>query len=517
MKILSFKYKAHKLVNYLFYLIIFVLGFFIGFTTNKINLNEIVNKVLMIDHVSALEIEYYDDSSYYTEIVNKLGSPGITEEYAYKLFEKVNNDKNLNLNFNDFSDIVIADRTTNLYQTNYYFCTSLSGSIKNPTCTGQFLYINLSTYSDNSSVGYQKNYNSTFYNDRSSAYKYYSSNSNLTGTYKDLDFSSYRVKLDVQLNTWNGYGYDYYTNQVGIIDMKQDTQIVSSHTCPNDGPFVNGYLGDTKDQCFWSYDNQLSDYLVFYYNARNYDSENVEWSNITFIKDHIYSLSFTLYGLVDSETLSSIQFSLEGNLTQEIYSTSFTKILRDSLEERTYITFAITPTEDIEMDHFFLKFKANGSYAQTVGANRLWSYKDYTGMSLEEIQIEQTDKILQDNKNLKDLITNPNINKTKTNDFWNSFEHKDFGLTQIITLPINTIKKISNGTCTPYNIQILNQTIQMPCGDTLFWNREDVQSFKIFWNLFWGGLICYGIGGLIIKDVQKAINPNNDKLEVIDL
>ena len=146
--ILKLKFKAHVLVNYIFYFLIFIVGFVIGTITKKVNINEIISKFLMIDNVSAAEYIASQDSEYYTEIIDELGTPGLTEEYAYKLFKKINNDKNLNLNFNDFQDIIIANRTINLYQKDYHYCTSFSGSIKNPTCTGQYLYINLSTYND---------------------------------------------------------------------------------------------------------------------------------------------------------------------------------------------------------------------------------------------------------------------------------------------------------------------------------------------------------------------------------
>lgn len=535
MSILKYKYKAHKFINYIFYIIVFLVGFLIGFSTEKINFNKLISQVLMIDNVSA-----YTSSSLNEEIIyNKFSSS--FENFDIEKYSEII----CYTNGSSSTDIILCWAFENgthedLYFTSTYNTTNTRGSIKGVKGHYTYLiYLNSSfdvtyTYFNNGNdvinLGWGSGYftwtnidlnpiidNSSDLTNSQKNAKKNAISSSTNSYFIPLDFEDYMVKYDAQVNTWNGYGYDYYTNQLGIIDMRKDTYILNSHTCPNDGEFVSGYNGDTNDICYWSYNNDLSDYLVFYFNARNYDSENVEWSNITFLKDHTYTLNFTLYGLVDSETLSSIQFSLEGALTQEIFSTSFTKILRESMDEKTYLTFAITPTEDIEMDHFFLKFNTNDSYAQTIGANRLWTYKDYTNVPIEQIQIEQTDKLLMQNEQLKDLINNPFVNSENVNNFWDKFEHKDYGLTQIITAPINTIKKISNGTCTPYNITILGKTIQLPCGDTIFWNREDVESFKIFWNMFWGGILCYGIGKLIIKDVQKATNPNSDKLEVIDL
>lgn len=53
MKILQLKYKMHKLVNLAFYLIIFGIGFILGFGAEKININKLMSQFLFIDNVSA--------------------------------------------------------------------------------------------------------------------------------------------------------------------------------------------------------------------------------------------------------------------------------------------------------------------------------------------------------------------------------------------------------------------------------------------------------------------------------
>ena len=53
MNILKYKYKAHKLINYLFYIIIFFIGFGLGFGVKKIDFSKLISQFLMIDNVSA--------------------------------------------------------------------------------------------------------------------------------------------------------------------------------------------------------------------------------------------------------------------------------------------------------------------------------------------------------------------------------------------------------------------------------------------------------------------------------
>lgn len=56
MSILKYKYKAHKLINTLFYAVVFGIGFILGFGAEKIDFNKLVSQVLMIDNAKAYTI-----------------------------------------------------------------------------------------------------------------------------------------------------------------------------------------------------------------------------------------------------------------------------------------------------------------------------------------------------------------------------------------------------------------------------------------------------------------------------
>lgn len=129
MSILQYKYKAHRLVNTLFYVIVFVIGFLLGFGAKKIDFNNLLSQVLMIDNVSAYTIYDKDDIK-------------IDERKIYDLFS-------LNENF----DIEIY---SNIICSISYTTSSI------PEESGDYLYcfaykpndINYFTYSTTSSLGY---------------------------------------------------------------------------------------------------------------------------------------------------------------------------------------------------------------------------------------------------------------------------------------------------------------------------------------------------------------------------
>ena len=61
MSILQYKYKAHRLVNTLFYVIVFIIGFLLGFGAKEIDFSKLLSQVLMIDSASAYTI-YENDN-----------------------------------------------------------------------------------------------------------------------------------------------------------------------------------------------------------------------------------------------------------------------------------------------------------------------------------------------------------------------------------------------------------------------------------------------------------------------
>ena len=110
-----------------------------------------------------------------------------------------------------------------------------------------------------------------------------------------------------------------------------------------------------------------------------------------------------------------------------------------------------------------------------------------------------------------------NVHTIDNNNFFDAIPNPDFGLNSIVVAPLVAIRKITNGVCEPLNVNILGKTISMPCGNTIFWDREDVQFFKVFWNLVSGGIIAYGIGISTYKLVHDLRYPDKDRIDVMKL
>jgi len=92
--IFKLKFEAHRLVNLLFYGVIFILGFVCGLGIKQIDFNKLIPKILMIENVNALTITTTVDTSNGNLIV-------FDEEYIYN--EMFNNTE---YSYEDYSNII---------------------------------------------------------------------------------------------------------------------------------------------------------------------------------------------------------------------------------------------------------------------------------------------------------------------------------------------------------------------------------------------------------------------------
>ena len=203
MSILSYKYKAHKLVNTLFYIVVFGIGFVLGFGAEKIDFNKLVSQVLMIDNAKAYNITSTIDEDY---IVEKFSQDADFDITIYKNIFCLYNTKSTSSQYcYAFTDDALS-KTTFSYSTSGNIDIRLQKQyISNisPSPTMQLnLYDNTITKQNlySSDIWITQKYSS--YNN----YWYFSfipdgfNESSWFGTRKLLDFSEYAIKVEYNEN-----------------------------------------------------------------------------------------------------------------------------------------------------------------------------------------------------------------------------------------------------------------------------------------------------------------------------
>lgn len=105
-----------------------------------------------------------------------------------------------------------------------------------------------------------------------------------------------------------------------------------------------------------------------------------------------------------------------------------------------------------------------------------------------------------------------------TNDsFFSSFEDIDHGgISGVIAAPLKAIDKVTKP-CSSVSLDVLGAYVELPCGDTLFWNKPEVATFRITWNILLGGGIIYALMCKLFKVIEGLKNPDDSRIEVMKL
>lgn len=112
---------------------------------------------------------------------------------------------------------------------------------------------------------------------------------------------------------------------------------------------------------------------------------------------------------------------------------------------------------------------------------------------------------------------NYQIQANENSNFFTNFRTNFHGLSDIISTPLYAIKKINTGVCTPLEIPIpyTNKNISLPCMTTVYENN--MPEILNIWQIVTNGIISYYIILDLFRIVKSFKEPEEDKIEVVDL
>lgn len=134
--------------------------------------------------------------------------------------------------------------------------------------------------------------------------------------------------------------------------------------------------------------------------------------------------------------------------------------------------------------------------------------------NMEKSEFDETQEKLDD---INSSINNDDVDTEGAGSFFSDFSTVNHGgISGVITAPLSAISKVTD-TCKPFSFTIKEQVVELPCGDTLFWNREGFEPLKIIWNIIFGGGIIYALVCKLFKVIQNLKNPDDDRVEMMNL
>lgn len=121
--------------------------------------------------------------------------------------------------------------------------------------------------------------------------------------------------------------------------------------------------------------------------------------------------------------------------------------------------------------------------------------------------------------NLNDSLNNSDSSgaTSEASEFFSGFTTDTFGLTSIITAPLNLIGSITSSTCTPLSLPLpyVNKTLELPCMSSIY--SQYFGSFFTLYQTITFGIIAYWVCVRIFNLVKDFKNPDHDEIEVLDL
>lgn len=176
-----------------------------------------------------------------------------------------------------------------------------------------------------------------------------------------------------------------------------------------------------------------------------------------------------------------------------------------SVKGKLYIRLQVSSKSEVDFTKLML---AKGKVS---------SFIEYGKQSCSNKLDDMNDNQQKTNDKLDDLNSSLKNSDVDTNSsFFSNFTTTDHGISGIITAPLRAINKLTSA-CQPVTFSVLEEPIELPCGDTLFWNKEGVQSFRLIWNILVGGPILFALLKKLFKVVESLKNPDDDRIEVMDL
>ena len=152
------------------------------------------------------------------------------------------------------------------------------------------------------------------------------------------------------------------------------------------------------------------------------------------------------------------------------------------------------------------------SKIQLVNSTSLGAYEPFGQICKNKIDATN-DKL----DNLHDSINDDNTDgaNDKISNFFSDFSTKDHGgLSGIITAPLEAINQMLNKNCSPMSATYKGKKIELPCGYDFWAKMPQIQDFL---NVVLGGMLCYNILKKLYKLIERLKNPEDDRVDVMDL
>lgn len=136
-----------------------------------------------------------------------------------------------------------------------------------------------------------------------------------------------------------------------------------------------------------------------------------------------------------------------------------------------------------------------------------------------EVCLNGNQAIVDSQKEINNTINNDDVTDSTSqgSDFFNNFSSNSHGLSGVITAPLRLVNALTTASCSPlsFNLPFVHNNVSLPCMRPIYENHFGV--FFSLYQLITTGLICYATLINLYSKIHNLQNPNNDRIEVLNL
>lgn len=335
---------------------------------------------------------------------------------------------------------------------------------------------------------------------------------------KDLFFENVKAKTTYE-NLFIQW-YDSGCNQRSYLNGGGGIYAGATNTIPSSsGGIVDGTMSffpnDTTclgPNQYRQFDNRISYFNVYMYYDLNTDFDIDSFQNGT--------TSFLLYN--GNTNLGSINMTIRSN--NGVYATCNI----ESIGLNTVMwKCPFTPSMGGRINRIDIQYSLKRpnygtgvTYGNsiTIGIQKSVMYvieEDITSAINQQTQQQQ-----QNHEETQSYLEDSNTTEAESEatDFFEDFEAPDIGgLGAIITAPLNTIRSLLNSSCSNLVLPLpfVNKNLTLPCMNTIY--TEHFGAFFTIYQTIILAVIAYRCIRSIFFDIHGFTNPNDDRIEVMDL
>lgn len=252
--------------------------------------------------------------------------------------------------------------------------------------------------------------------------------------------------------------------------------------------------------------------LAYYFNQN---------SNIT---NKMYDVNFVYFSAIESDKFNPIRIYI-----RDEQSHIFTCDVRQSKAEnysgtqtlQTSTVNTATCNNVMVTSGFDLIFADNFATVGTFAVSSL-TFTESSSSELKSSIDKSTQQQKETTESMKEQTdTIKNSDTTEANDsasgFFNDFTTDDYGLSDIVTIPLSTINTITSKTCSSLVLPLpfIDSNLTLPCIRTIF--EEHFNPLLLIYQTVTFAFIAYYVIVRIFNLVKDFKNPEHDEIEVMEL